>query len=594
MNSTHLSGKLRPIVLNGRLGNLLGFYHPPASQVAIGDVLLVPAFAEEMNRCRSMVTMQAQALAAIGMGTLILDPHGTGDSAGDFETADWDGWRDDLQVGINWLRQQGNGCRTLWGVRLGALMAAEIAAVDEGIEQLLMWMPIVTGKAYWTQFLRIRIAAEMGIKGGAKSTSTLREQSAAGMVVEASGYQVGSLLAKRLDQLEMPLAERLSGKTIAWLEVGKTAESPISKTNANMVSDWQKQGISVTLTQVVGPEFWQVHEREIAPSLLEATMAAVRKWPVVNTSRACNSDTAPTIEGFAEIATERPVTFRCLDAELAGVVHRGRIDERLGVVIVVAGGPQYRVGAHRQFVSLARLFASAGYPVLRFDLRGMGDSGGDYLGYERSAPDIRAAIDELLRREPGVQTVALFGECESASGIMFYAAQDVRVCKIALANPWVRTPGVQAETILKHYYLDRLKSREFWQSVRSGQYKIGRSLVSFCQVFIAFLRGRKATRAASSGLESFDQLPLPIRTAEGLRRFDGSVLLLMSGRDLIAREFDEVTSTSRAWRGLLTNRRVVRRDIADADHTFSKPDAKAKAQKALLDWLSGTVQNTKT
>ena len=196
------------------------------------------------------------------------------------------------------------------------------------------------------------------------------------------------------------------------------------------------------------------------------------------------------------------------------------------------------------------------------------------------------AIDELLRREPHVQQVALFGECESASGILFYAAQDARVCKIALANPWVRTPGVQAEAILKHYYLDRLRSREFWRSVRSGQYRIGHSLVSFFQVFVTFLRGRKASRATGSGQDSFDQLPLPIRTAEGLRRFRGSVLLLMSGRDLIAREFDEVTHSSKAWHGLLSDPRVARKDIADADHTFSKPAAKLEAQRTLLNWLA--------
>ncbi|MBK9234532.1 MAG: hypothetical protein IPO19_00070 [Rhodoferax sp.] len=83
-------------------------------------------------------------------------------------------------------------------------------------------------------------------------------------------------------------------------------------------------------------------------------------------------------------------------------------------------------------------------------------------------------------------------------------------------------------------------------------------------------------------------MPLPrAKTAEGLRRFRGPVLvLLMSGRDLIAREFDEVTKSHEAWKGLLTHPRIRRKDIADADHTFSKPEAKAEAQGTLLDWLA--------
>ena len=591
MNHTIGRLELRPIVIPGAHSDLIGFYHPPANHTApIGDVLLVPAFAEEMNRCRSMVTMQAHALAAFGMGTLVLDMRGTGDSPGEFEQADWQGWSDDLQCGLRWLREHGNGCRTLWGVRLGALMAAQLAARDSGIDKLLMWMPVVNGKTYWTQFLRIRIASEMGLPNGVKSTEALRQQSAAGHVVEASGYLVGPILAKQLDSLEMPPAENLIGKTIAWFEVGSSADAPMPRANAKLVGELQSKGVHITMTQVVGAPFWQVHEREVAPLLVESSTLAVKAWPALNSGALATAGNAWDTPDNPVAAVEYPVAFGCQDAQLTGIVHRGSSNTRIGVIIIVAGGPQYRVGAHRQFVSLARMFASNGYPVMRFDLRGMGDSSGAYLGYERSGPDIRAAIDEFLRREPCVQEVALFGECESASGILFYAAQDARVGRIALANPWVRTAGVQAETILKHYYLDRLRSRQFWLSVRAGEYRLGASVTSFFQVVSTFVQGRKSTRAstAGSGLANFDHLPLPSRTAEGLRRFSGQVLLLMSGRDLIAREFDEVTKVSKDWQGLLSSQRITRKDIADADHTFSKPEIKAEAQRTLLNWLAAT------
>lgn len=577
---------MRPIVIHSKQGDLIGFYHAPSSHVVpIGDVLLVPAFAEEMNRCRSMVTLQAQAFAAIGMGTLVLDMYGTGDSAGEFSEADWNGWREDLESGVAWLRAHGNGCQMLWGVRLGALMAAQIAARDSSLDKLLLWMPVVNGKSYWTQFLRIRIASEMALPNGIKTTEALRLQSAAGQVVEASGYLVGPVLAQQLDRLEMPAAEDLGGKSIAWLEVGANSETPAPRASSKLVADWTEAGLQVTLTQVIGPQFWLVHERAVAPMLIEAGTVAVQSWALQKPGPL--SPCPPDPAGFEhDRRSEYPVTFPCQDAELAGAIHRGRKSSPLGVVIVVAGGPQYRVGAHRQFVSMARMFASNGYPVMRFDLRGMGDSGGVHVGYEQSGPDIRAAIDAFFRYEPQLKEVALFGECESASGILFYAAQDARVGRIAMANPWVRTPGVQAEAILKHYYLNRLWSREFWLSVRAGEYNFAASVRSFFSVLGAFLRNRRSTRNATREQEEFDNLPLPSRTAEGLRRFRGSVLVLLSGRDLIAREFDDVTKSSPAWEGLMADKRVTRKLITDADHTFSKPDVKAEAQRTLLDWLA--------
>jgi hypothetical protein len=75
--------------------------------------------------------------------------------------ASWESWRDDLKRGVEWLRSRANGCHVLWGIRLGAVMAADLAAQDSGIGRLLLWQPVTSGKNYFTQFLRIRIAAEM-------------------------------------------------------------------------------------------------------------------------------------------------------------------------------------------------------------------------------------------------------------------------------------------------------------------------------------------------------------------------------------------------------------------------------------------------
>lgn len=282
-----------------------------------------------------------------------------------------------------------------------------------------------------------------------------------------------------------------------------------------------------------------------------------------------------------------PILIPCADEQLVGIVHRGAAGNKRGVIIIVAGGPQYRAGAHRQFVALARRLADDGLTALRFDLRGMGDSTGQHRGYEQSRPDIRAAVDALIASEPDLTEIVLFGECESASGILFYAFTDPRIKGIVLVNPWVRTEEIRAQVYVKHYYWRRFLSRDFWTKVFSGQFQVGESLTSlFTMVRQSIAGARTAKQQDRRGVsDEIDHLPLPVRTAVGFERFKGPILLLLSGKDLIAREFDQVIASSAAWRGLVDRPGVLRADLADANHTFSDPVSKRQQQDAVLAWV---------
>src|SRR6266545_4331423 len=98
---------------------------------------------------------------------------------------------------------------------------------------------------------------------------------------------------------------------------------------------------------------------------------------------------------------ERVVCFRCQNQLLAGVLAAPEAPATRGVLIVV-GGPQYRVGSHRQFLTLSRQLAEAGVPALRFDYRGMGDSEGETRTFEAIDEDLASAVDVFFNELPAL------------------------------------------------------------------------------------------------------------------------------------------------------------------------------------------------
>ena len=245
-------------------------------------------------------------------------------------------------------------------------------------------------------------------------------------------------------------------------------------------------------------------------------------------------------------------------------------------ILLIVGGPQYRVGSHRQFVQFARTLSTAGFPVLRFDYRGMGDSGGAQRHFESIDADICAAIDALQTACPQAQEIVLWGLCDAASAACMYAALDKRVKGLVLLNPWVRNTSSYARTLVKHYYGARLFDRTFWTKLMRGEVALVRALIESSRTFL---------RAAMSRSQPSSRADFQTRMLEGLRAFSGPVLLLMSGRDLTAREFDGLIAENNAWRDILHGSRCLRSDLNDADHTFSSAVWKKQVEDQCIAWL---------
>ncbi|MCB1775058.1 MAG: hydrolase 1, exosortase A system-associated [Gammaproteobacteria bacterium] len=268
--------------------------------------------------------------------------------------------------------------------------------------------------------------------------------------------------------------------------------------------------------------------------------------------------------------------------QMLGILHRANGEPgRTGVVIVV-GGPQYRVGSHRQFTLLARDLAAAGFPVLRFDYLGMGDSDGAWRDFEAIDADIGIAVDTLMQQEPTLTGVVLWGLCDAASANAFYAVHDSRVIGQVALNPWVRTSEGEAQAFIRHYYLQRLLDPALWRKIARLEF----DLVGSLRDFIGKLRhsrpdegGRVAGPAADSNR------PLPERVRESQIGFGGRTLLILSGNDLTAREYEDRVGENPAWQAWTRASSVELHRLDEADHTFSRAVWRDQVAAWCRDWL---------
>ncbi|WP_426116175.1 hydrolase 1, exosortase A system-associated [Massilia sp. PWRC2] len=281
--------------------------------------------------------------------------------------------------------------------------------------------------------------------------------------------------------------------------------------------------------------------------------------------------------------SEQAVVFGCQGESLIGIASLPA-EPATRAVLIVVGGPQYRAGSHRQFTLLARSLAADGIASLRFDYRGMGDSGGEARSFESVNEDLRAAVDCLFSSVPGVRDVVIWGLCDAASAALFYASADARVRGLVLLNPWVRTSGGEAKAILKHYYRDRLLQPALWKKIASGKFELGGALRSLGSVLAKAVGGGAAT--GSDGAATAAAGTLPERMLDGLSAFQGQVLLILSGRDLTAQEFTDLVGASPAWQRALGGSTVRRQDFAEADHTFSRRAWRDQVATWTSQWIT--------
>src|SRR5919109_1331907 len=138
--------------------------------------------------------------------------------------------------------------------------------------------------------------------------------------------------------------------------------------------------------------------------------------------------------------TEQPVTFSSAGLKLSGVVHLPpglRPSERRGAFLVLHGFGSNKTSSNT--MAPTKVLTDLGYVVLRFDMRGCGDSEGEFgrVICLEQVEDTRNALT-FLAQHPAVdpQRIALIGSSFGGAVAIYTRGVDQRVAAVISNGGW--------------------------------------------------------------------------------------------------------------------------------------------------------------
>lgn len=235
-------------------------------------VLVLPPFAEELNKCRRMIALCARALAAEHCDVLWPDLYGTGDSSGEFEDARWDDWRADVAALAAWhARALPLAASAVLAVRSGALLVDALPLRAEGC--VVLWQPVLDGARFVQQFLRLRVMSAR-MSGGTETIAQLEQQLAAGASLEVAGYSLSGALATGLGAARLTALSLARAAAVHLLEFKTGADAAVSLPSQQFISALRDGGSTASATCVLAEQFWTTQEISAPTSVVDATRNA--------------------------------------------------------------------------------------------------------------------------------------------------------------------------------------------------------------------------------------------------------------------------------------------------------------------------------
>ncbi|NYZ12591.1 alpha/beta fold hydrolase [Azospirillum sp. RWY-5-1] len=577
---------MTPIVFDG----CFGWLHPTSGGTSGGRgvVLCAPHSHEEWSVHRAWRGF-ARDLAAAGLPTLRFDWHGTGDSAGGEEEPERVAvWLANIRAAVERLRAETGVTEVaLVGLRLGATLAAVAAAGMGGVDRLVLLAPPVSGRAYVQEvkaLIRLSLAEDRASNGAEMPRPPERADGIEGFGFLFTGATLADLA--RIDLAALPA--RPAPRVLLLNPGGLRGVDRLASRLTELGAELAEEGF---------PDFARLMRSAETGHAPAAPFAAAVSWlaadaPPAAPAAILSALTEPVLP--LPQAVERPVRFGAM-GRLFGVLCTPAAPTDRPALLFLNSGITHHVGSGRAAVEFARRLAVQGFPSLRIDVAGIGDSesppdGVDNRLYRRdSLPDVLAAVDWLAAQ--GFGRVVAVGLCAGAALALNAALADERIVGQVVVNPgrFVLGEGITAEMAVRSAaraadrYAGMLTRPEAWRALLRGDprvLQVARTLGGRAAGGVRRWWTRLATRgdgadvAATGVLEAFRRLD-----ARGVR-----TLLVYAADDVTLGERD--AHLGRGARRLAGLARTRLECVPGADHSFLLSPARERLARLIEGHLA--------
>ena len=432
---------------------LLGHVNLPERVRGTRGVVIVPSFGWEDVCSYRPLRFLAEMFAGDGIPTLRFDLPGTGDSSGDARDPDlFPAWIRSIGDAADELRRvAGVNDVAVFGIRLGALLALSAATQGANLQDLILWGPTATGKAFLRELNAFSRMARAEYANGAATPPSPFE-----------GLEIGGFLLA--PETQHALAA-LDFSTLPPNQVRRclVLTRDTLPADQKLVAAMESSGWRVETREGSGYAGMMSAPDEAVPPLA-ASQVIIDFLKGDSLKEGSPEQELPVLPAHAPARTslgsirERIYKTRGPNGPLFGILSKpapGRSVNDSCILFLNPGGVRH-IGPNRMWVEAARRWAARGFSSLRLDLESIGESQGEpsldipRLYGDRLVEQVEMAIADL-RAHTGARQFAAVGLCSGAFWAFQAALRNRDVRLAILLNPrllfW--DPEVDRRRVLK-------------------------------------------------------------------------------------------------------------------------------------------------
>lgn len=429
---------------------LLGWLTVPESGAGTSCVLILPPIGYQYWSSHRSLRTLAERVAGKGHMVLRIDYDGTGDSSGD----QWDldrlaAWRASAKWAVEELRSLGAQRLVVFGARLGGTIAL-LDGAELGADMVTVWAPVTSGRRY---------AKEIRLLSTAVPEKRSPDGHAGAMV--SAGTVFTSQTLSDIAELKTTAATAAPAPSV------QLVEDP-SEPQDGTVARLRELGCQVDHQRIPGGERALEAPAEYA-TVPQEIVDTIALW--IGSSSPPNSSLKPPAARPTTVINDRDVSLEeevvtLGPRNLIGILTRPQGSESSRpVAVFLNAGSEPHVGPGRAWVEYTRRLAELGYPCVRVDFSGWGESPdeGHAPGrpYDAHCEQDTVEIVEALRSR-GYEEVVLIGLCASA-WIALRAVLRIPVAGVIALNPQLYwSPGDPVEATMAETRTRRAPTR-LWE-----------------------------------------------------------------------------------------------------------------------------------